>query len=90
MFVNKYVDEVHAHIWRLLVQPEEPSIVILSKCLSDSQGMNDAGIVLFLLRQFLHHTHSFHFHAAEYLVQDFVGEEFLEKKLGLGIIKRKD
>ena len=72
MFVNEYVDEVHAHVRRLLVKLEEAAVIALGQGLPHVQGMDDARIFLLLCRQLLHHSERLHFHAAEDLIQNLV------------------
>ena len=72
MFVNEYVNEVHAHVRRLLVELEAATVIALRQGLPHVQGMDHAWVFLLLGSQLLHHSERLHFHAAEDLVQDLV------------------
>ena len=77
MFVNEYVNEVHAHVRRLLVELEEATVIALRQGLPHVQGMDHAWVFLLLGSQLLHHPKCLHLHAAENLVKNLVCEEFL-------------
>lgn len=72
MFVYEYVDEVNAHVRRLLVELEEAAVIALRQGLPHVEGMDNAGVLLLIGRQLLHHSERLHFHATEDLVEDLV------------------
>lgn len=80
MFVNEYVDEVHAHVRFLLIQLEEMAVITLCQSLLHVQGVDDARLFLLLSRQLLHHSQRLHFHAAKDLIQNLVSYEILQIK----------
>lgn len=83
MLVDEHVYQMYAHVWRLLIQFEEPAIISLSQCFPDLESMNYAWVFLLFGSEFLHHSERLHLHTAKNLVKNLVREEFLQKKLSI-------